>query len=183
MRMHRLREYLQHIQRSSDKTLPLPPPLTPRIYLGVNLFLKTGHQKHWPQFRAQARRDHPCIQLSPWPSILFVYSRFPTHTRQTRPHLLSFLTVAKIMARVWRRRNLRPETTKPHEGDKSGQLLNSFVVLLRKGLIQETRSRPGCNRPPSNCGPHAKRRRADQRDRIDCRPRPDSAWQVKVWQL
>jgi hypothetical protein len=183
MRMHRLREYLQHIQGSSDKTLPLPPQPALRIYLGFNLFLKTGHQKHWPQFRAQARRGHPCIQFLPWPSILFIYSRFPAHTRQTRPRLLSFLVVVKIMARVWRGRNLGPETKKPHEGGKSGQLLNSFIVPLCKGLIQETRSRAGCNRLASNCGAHAKPRRVDQRDGIERRPGPDSAWQVKVWQL
>jgi hypothetical protein len=97
--------------------------------------------------------------------------------------LLAFLVVAKIMARVWRQRNLGSETKKSHEGGKSGQLLNSFIMLLCKGLIQETRSRLGCNQLPPNCGAYAKWRRADHLDRIERRTGPDSAYQVKVWQL
>jgi hypothetical protein len=42
---HQPREYPQHIQGSSDKTLLLPPQPTLRIYLGFNLFLKVGQPK------------------------------------------------------------------------------------------------------------------------------------------
>src|ERR1700739_3671177 len=46
MHTRRSREYPRRIQGSSDKTLPLPPQPTLRIYLGFNLFLKTGQQKN-----------------------------------------------------------------------------------------------------------------------------------------
>jgi hypothetical protein len=39
------------------------------------------------------------------------------------------------MARVRRRRNLGSAAKKRRKGGESGQLLNSFITLLRKGLI------------------------------------------------
>jgi hypothetical protein len=52
-----------------------------------------------------------------------------------RLQFLSFLGVAKIMARVRRPRNLGSVTKKRRKGGESGQLLNNYVTFLRKGLI------------------------------------------------
>src|SRR6516225_6917217 len=83
-----------------------------------------------------------------------------------RSRFLSFLAVAKIMARVGGWRNLRSATKKRRNSGESGQLLNNNDEFLRKGLIRETRSRPGCNEPTSNCSGQSDRRRAGRRNRV-----------------
>ena len=87
------------------------------------------------------------------------------------------------MARVRQRRNLGPGAGKRHEGRESGQLLNNLSMFLCKSLIQETRSRAGCNPPALNCGAQTKWRRSDRRDRTEGEAGAGRAWQVKVWQL
>ena len=132
----RLREDLQRIQRSSDRTLPLPPQPTLRIYIEFNLFLKTGQQKILALI---SRRGwmRPPLYSALYPERLFLLSTYAclTNARQAQPQFLSFLDVVKIMARVSRWRNLLSAAKKRCKSGESGQLLNNSIMFLCKGLI------------------------------------------------
>jgi hypothetical protein len=52
--------------------------------------------------------------------------RFSAHARQALPQFLSFLDVAKTMARVGRLRNLGSAAKKGRKDGESGQLLNNL---------------------------------------------------------
>src|SRR5580693_2685645 len=72
---HRSREDLRRIQRSSDKTLPLPPQPTLRIYIESNPFLKMGQQKN-PAPISRPNSMRPPLVFRPRPEHLFLLSTY-----------------------------------------------------------------------------------------------------------
>jgi hypothetical protein len=94
----------------------------------VQSILENGPtKKSGPNFSPQL--DATALVYRSYPEHLFLLYTYAclAHTRQARSQFLSFLDVAKTMARVGRRRNLRSPAEKRRKSGKSGQLLNNFI--------------------------------------------------------